>query len=169
MKIDDLKTKIEEFNFTQVQIQKNRQIWTDETKTLLINTLNKIAEKFDIGWYVQVMDLDKNSEGVNITFKPTRSGIIRKNETSMKSFLKEGGTIAFSQAYNGEIFVIILYPFVKDFVSESENKLLGKFNPSLINEDFIVKKVSIFIDEMIKWEKTTYNKKIGFKIDQNVC
>ncbi|MDO8930075.1 MAG: hypothetical protein Q7W54_13955 [Bacteroidota bacterium] len=79
--------------------------------------------------------------------------------------MKKGGTIAFSQAYNGEVFVIIIYPFVDKFVSQAENKLLGKFKPETISEDFIVSKVSIFIDEMIKWEKSTYGNSIGFKMD----
>jgi len=163
MKIEDLTTKIEEFKLTQDKIQKNREIWTSQTKPILIETLGKIKEKFDLEWHVQILDEVKNSEGVNITFGFKRSGFKSVSDKTMRSYLKKGGTIVFSQAYNGEIFVIILYPFVEEFVSESDNKLLGKFDPLIINEDFIVEKVSTFIDEMIKWEKSTFYNRVGFK------
>ena len=119
-----------------------------------------------IGWNVQILDWTKNSEGVNITFGPERSGIIEKTESTFKSYIKEGGTIAFSQAYNGDIFVIIIFPFIDKLVSQTDNKLLGKFNPEIISEDFIIKHVSTFLDEMIKWEKSTYGNRVGFKTEK---
>jgi hypothetical protein len=39
-----------------------------------------------------------------------------------------------------------------------ENKVLGKFPPNEIDENFVIEKVSMFLDEMIKWEKSTRGK-----------
>ncbi len=165
MKIDELKSKIDEYQSTQGAIQKNRKTWQEQTKPILIETLNKIKEEFPIGWHVQILDWVKNSEGVNITFGAMPSGITEKSEKSFRSYVKKGGTIVFSQAYNGEIFVIILFPSVDELVSEADNKLLGKFSPDTITEEFIVDKVSIFLEEMIKWEKSTYGNRLGFKVN----
>jgi hypothetical protein len=77
-----------------------------------------------------------------------------------------GGIIGFSQVHNGEIFVFILYPFIDGLVSKSENKILGKFKSQVIIEEFVIKQVAVFIDEMIKWEKSTYGNHIGFLTDK---
>jgi hypothetical protein len=165
MNLENLKPKIDELLTTFDIIKQNRECWQTKTKSLLTEILTKITTEYPIGWQVQILDWTKNSEGVNITFNPKPSGISEMTDKSAKSYIKEGGTIAFSQAYNGEVFVIIFYPFVDKFVTQTENKLIGKFKPETITEDFINSKVSIFIDEMIKWEKSTYGNSIGFKID----
>ena len=164
MKIEELSAKIEEYKSAQDKIKLNRELWINKIKPLLIETLYKIKDSFDLGWQVQILNDVKNSEGVNITFEFSRSGFVRTTTKTIRSYLKKGGTIVFSQAYNGEIFVIILYPYVEEFVSESKNKLLGKFDPQIIDEGFIIEKVATFLDEMIKWEKSTYYNRVGFKI-----
>jgi hypothetical protein len=163
MKIDDLARKIEEFKSAQDKIDQNRQLWVDTTKPLLIKSLEMIRDKFDLGWDVQIIDEIKNFETVNISLGFKRSGL-RISGNKMKSYLKSGGSLVFSQAYNGDIFVIVMYPFIEELVTEKENKLLGKYDPNTINEEFITDKVVTFIDEMIKWEKATLYNKIGFKI-----
>lgn len=165
MNLENLKPQIDNLLTTFDIIKQNRECWQTKTKSLLAETLTKITTQYPIGLHVQILDWTKNSEGVNITFNPKPSGISERTDKSEKRYMKEGGTITFSQAYNGEVFVIIIYPFVDKFVSQAENKLLGKYKPETITEDFIISKVSIFIDEMIKWEKSTYGNSIGFKME----
>lgn len=162
MKIQNLKEKVDALNMANHNIAKNREVWATKTKPLLVEVLGQIVREFPIGWYVQKLDWDQNLEGVNITFKPTNSGIVTKTNSSAKSYLKHGGTIVFSQSYNGEVFVIILYPYVDNFVGKSDNLILGRFNPGIIDEEFIVKKVAEFLDHMIVWEESTPQSKIGF-------
>ncbi|MCX6252937.1 MAG: hypothetical protein NTV31_00435 [Bacteroidia bacterium] len=166
MKIEDLKNKVEDFQDTLDIIKQNREFWQSKTKSILIDTLTRITTDYPIGWNVQKLDWTKNSEGVNITLGPSRSGFVENTGNSFKSHTKDGGTITFSQAYNGEIFVIIIYPFIDGFVTQAENKLLGKVKPEEVTEDFIINKFAIFIDEMIKWEKSTYGNRVGFKIEK---
>ena len=166
MKIEDLKAKVDNFSNALENIEFNRETWAEKTKPLLQQTLKQIASEYPIGWHVQTLDWDKNLEGVNITFGPTNSGIKTRTETSVKAYTKHGGTIVFSQAYNGEVFVIILYPHVDEFVGQSEHKVLGRFAPTDITETFIVKQVSEFLDEMVKWENATPSANIGFKTHQ---
>jgi hypothetical protein len=165
MKIDDLKNKVKDFQATLYIIKQNRESWQSKTKSLLIDTLTKITTNYPIGWGVQILDWTKNSEGVNITLGPSRSGFFEISANPIKSHTKDGGTIAFSQAYNGEIFIIIIYPSIDGFVTQADNKLLGKVKPDDLTEDFIIDKVAIFIDDMIKWEKSTYGNRVGFKIE----
>lgn len=163
MKVIDLKSKIDELKEAQETINLKREEWQKSTKPTLIRVLTELKETYKVGWHVQVLDRTRNSEGVNITFGLNHSGISEKTDKSHKYYIKRGGTIVFSQAYNGDIFVIIIYPSVDELVGESENKLLGRFEPKDIQDKFILEKVSIFIDELIKWEKTTYGGQIGFK------
>ena len=164
MEIDDLNSKVDEFLQAQINIKNKREIWTAQTKPLLIQTLGVIKENYHLDWHIQILDDIQNSEGVNLTFGHSPSGFKEITKTTMRSFVKRGGTIVFSQAYNGDIFVVIMYPYIEDFVTEAENKLIGRFDPSAINEGFIVENVSKFIDEMIKWEKSTSYNRVGFKI-----
>ena len=163
MKIEDLKNKVDEFKVSLEKTNLNREIWQTRTKPLLIDTLSKITDNYPIGWTVQILDWTSNSEGVNITFNPSRSGFVENNGQSLKSHIKQGGTIVFSQAYNGEIFIIILFPSIDGFVTRADDKLLGRFKPETITEEFIINYVAKFIDEMIKWEKSTFINPVGFK------
>lgn len=92
----------------------------------------------------------------------TPSGIFQKTERGSRAFVKKGGVITFSQAYNGQIFVIIIYPNVEEFVGESEVNVLGRYKPEDITEEFIFAKVEKFLEEMTKWETSISSNRIGF-------
>ena len=165
MKIEDLKTKIDSYKESQELIENNRKTWQEKTKVLLLETLNKIKDSYPINWHIQNFKWKENLEVVNITFGPTPSGIMDINEKLSKPYMKRGGTLAFSQAIDGDVYVIIVYPSIEDILSDSGNKIIGKYSPNLISESFIIEKVSKFIDEIVIWEKSSYGNPIGFKFD----
>ena len=166
MNLEAIDNKKNEFQSVLTQIQLYRDLWQNEKKELIIKTLTSIKKAIDLEWQIQVLDMAKNSETINIAFNPARSGISENNGSSMRSFVKEGGALLFCQAYNGEIFVLIMYPYINEIVSRKENTFLGKFKPDQITEEFICAKVEKFLDEMIKWEKSNYGNKVGFVIEQ---
>ena len=70
--------------------------------------------------------------------------------------MKIGGRfLNFSQLYNGDIVVIIGFPYVVELMEEINPLEIGKFHPSLITEEFIYDKVGIFLNKMIQWERST--------------
>src|SRR5664279_4934904 len=101
MNLENLKPQIDNLLTTFDIIKQNRECWQTKTKSLLAETLTKITTQYPIGWHVQILDWTKNSEGVNVTFNPKPSGISERTDKSEKRYMKEGGSITFSQAYNG--------------------------------------------------------------------
>lgn len=152
MTTPDLTPKIDQLKAAFITIEANRKLWQEEKKELLKTTLKKIKEESGLDLSVQYLSDRTNSEGVNLTFGKGYSGIYEKNSTSMKSYVKTGGYIVFSQAYNGKVFVIIGYPYIEDTVSQAPARVVGKYNPEDITENFICEAVDLFLEEMIKWE-----------------
>jgi hypothetical protein len=165
MNIENLTESVEIFKNELLKISNKRQQWTNLTKPLLRDTLKNIKLKFDLDWNTYVMDNITNSEGVNITFGNSSSGIYERTETGHKSYSKRGGTLTFSQAYNGDIFIIILYPSVDELVIPVENqKLVSIVLPEIITEEFIYEQVQNFLNEMTLWESSSSHKPIGFNV-----
>lgn len=138
MKIEDLQQSVEKLQAAWKAIDEKRNRWKSEKKSLIKKTLSETKKRYDFDWNVYVVDFIENSESVNITFGDAPSGIYERNENSIKSYTKNGGTLAFSQAYNGDIFVIIMYPSVEDFVTPIvgyESKLVEKIDPSKVDTD----------------------------------
>lgn len=167
MEINDLNNKIEEYKATQESIKKNRLAWQENTKALLFKTLNEIKDQFPIGLKVQDLNMTKNLEGVKLTFGKTISGITDTDiDTNMKKttrqIFKEGGSICFGQNYIGEVIVFIQFPSIEKFVSQRKLKILKKYVPELLTKELIVKNVSKFLDEIIKWEKSYNKNSLGY-------
>lgn len=163
MTIENLSESVENFKNELLRIKSRREQWANVTKPLLKDTLRNIKTKFDLDWNTYVIDATTNSEGVNITFGNSSSGIYERTDRGMKSYRKRGGTLAFSQAYNGDIFIIIIYPSIDELVVPVENQtLVLKVEPEKIDESFIYEQVANFLTEMTLWESSSAYNPIGF-------
>ena len=60
--------------------------------------------------------------------------------------------MVFSKSYSGDVYVLILFPFVEQLQIENNSIELGAYNPAEITEKLITKKVDEFLKEIIKWE-----------------
>ena len=92
------------------------------------------------------------------------SNTYREDDEGKKKYAKTGGNLVFSQAYNGDIFIIFMSPSIDEFnIPQDPQKVIGKVNPSKINEEFIILHVSQFLLELIDWESLMSSHAIGFK------
>ena len=73
-----------------------------------------------------------------------------------------GAALVFSQSYNGDIFVFILFPIIDNMPLESNTIDLGIVDPKEIDEKLIVEKVDEFLKEIIKWEVPSIKNKLGY-------
>jgi hypothetical protein len=163
MNLIDLKRKADQIQAAFTQTEQSRKLWREEKKQLLITVLGQIAQASGLKLEVQNLDWITNSEGVNLLFSVYPSGMVEKYENGFRSYIKHGGYIVFAQAYNGDIFVLINYPWIEEKVTRAETKTLGKFNPKEITEAFIYEKVGLFFDEMLMWETDSSSRtSIGF-------
>ena len=161
--MDNILSKIVELEKALAQINQKRNEWIQSTKETIYSTLFEIKQVKKLDWQVQKVQIIKNSETVNLIFNKSASGIIQSNINGHKHFEKHGGGLFFAQSYNGNIFVFIEYPYVENLVGQIENKLLEKISPEKINKDYVIDKVSIFLDEMTKWESSANFSRLGYK------
>jgi len=144
------------------KVFEKRKQWRDFTFPLLLKTLNEIQVNFDIGWKVQQLDWLMNNSAINITFNTFPTALIEKlNGTSDFEFIK-GAALVFSQKYNGDISVFVIYPADLEPVTEGDINEIGSFNPNEINENFIINKVAYFLDKIIIQEENVQRRKVGF-------
>lgn len=158
--------------------KKKRALWNESVKQLLIDTISKIVSTHTIGWSMELMGSSTNVEGVTLTFgdivigveptinEPTsENAAVNAENVEVKYYTKHEGTLAFSQAYNGDIFIIIVYPTIEEIINPRDTqKLEMRIDPSKITPEFIEHQVANFLDEIVKWESSPLYNDIGFVI-----
>ena len=103
-----------------------------------------------------------NNEAVNITFESFPTELINStNKIPAYQFIP-GAALVFSQSYNGDVFVFILFPIVENMPIENSTIDLGILSPKEITEKLIIEKVDEFLKEMIKWEVPAIKNKLGY-------
>lgn len=147
---------------TLEKIQQRRELWKNSAR----ENIHKVLENILSSAKLKNMNTQKvvgceNLEAVNIGFYQIASGIVLTDGKGVKSAEKHGGRLCFSQAYNGKIFVRILYPYIDDYVDQMDNNLIGTHEPDEFSNELIINYFEKFMNEMIKWE-TNDRKPIGY-------
>ncbi len=162
MKSKPLEKSVSDYVTSLEKVLEKRQIWKEQTLPLLREALGRICKRFEIGWKVQELDWLWNNKAVNLMFD-TVPKILQEKAGGMKDFdFVKGTALVFSQKYNGDISVLILYPEVGDPSSDSDFKELGTFHPEKINVAFVEEKVSEFLEEIMVWEENIMRHRVGF-------
>lgn len=172
----NLNDSVNRYKIESENKKQKRALWCDHIKDLLIQTLTKICNEHTIGWTMELMGSSTNVEGVTLTFgdiiigvepsiePPLVEGEVQQN-VEIKYYTKHEGTLAFSQAYNGDVFVIIVFPTIEEIVNQrNSQKLELRVHPSKITKEFIEQQVANFLDEIIKWESSPLYNDIGFVV-----
>jgi len=154
MDLTGIINKFNDLNNALGQIEENRKLWESEKKDLIGNTLAEIINTSNLkGFTAFNDDAYKNHENVIFSRNDSRSGIVlTSSDGGFKSFIKEGGSLIFSQVYNGNIDVIMTLPHIEDIIPASDPIKLGVLNPKDITEDSICNYVERFIEELRDWE-----------------
>ncbi|MFD2564425.1 hypothetical protein [Aquimarina rubra] len=162
MKIEHLEERVNDYRTSIKTVVDKRLLWKTKTKALLLKTLKTLVKLYDIGWKVQELSWIHNNEAVNITFDSFPEELIDcTNQIPAFQFLP-GGALIFSQAYNGDIYIFMLFPEIDNMNQENNMIELGIYPPETITEKLIVEKVDKFLKEMIQWEVPTLKNKVGY-------
>ena len=165
MKLEDLQKDVQNYKKAILEIDRKRTKWNAVTKDFILKVITKIKNSYDLDWSVFVLETTKNVEGINLVFGNSFSGVYSENDNGTRSYSRTGGNLLFSQAYNGDVLVLLLYPNIVEVDSfEETQKTLAKVDPSKIDEDFIIQKVSEFLSDMTDWESSRSSHAVGFKI-----
>jgi hypothetical protein len=166
MNLEDLRDRVEHYRNGQLQVEENRTLWTESTKPQLLTALNNFISHFDLNCKVQEVNTYKNYEAVNLTFGNSRSGIVKEKENEIRHFNKFGGALSFSQSCNGMIDVIVLFPFIEEITDKTEKKVIVQVQPSEIDEAFIYRQISKFLNEILKWESNPQIPTVGYRFPE---
>lgn len=162
MVIENLEGRIIDYKKSIEIVIEKKILWNTKTKYLLLKVLNKITGNYDIGWRVQELNWISTNEAINITFDSFPKELMSKtNKIPEYQFIK-GAALVFSQAYNGDIYILILFPIIENISIEKSSIDLGVYNPTKISEELIVEKVDEFLKQMIEWELPSIKNKLGY-------
>lgn len=162
MKIEHLEERVNDYKDSIKTVVEKKICWQTQTKTILIATLNTIVKNYAIGWRVQELNWINTNEAVNITFESFPPDLIEStNKIPSYQFIK-GGSLIFSQSYNGDVHIFILFPLVENALDNSNETEIETYAPETINEKLIIEKVDEFLKEMINWEVPSLKNKVGF-------
>ncbi len=162
MKIEHLEERVSDYRNSIKTVVDKRLLWKTKTRDLLIKTLQTTVQQYDIGWKVQELSWIHNNEAVNITFDSFPSELIDCTNLIPAYQFLPGGALIFSQAYNGDIYVFMMFPEIENTSQENNVIELGQYTPESITEKLIVEKVDQFLKEMIKWEVPSLKSKVGY-------
>jgi len=128
----------------------------------LVRTLQDIVKKHNIGWCVQELNWIGTNDAVNISFDSFPSELLEKiNQMPNYQFI-QGGALVFSESYNGNVRITILFPLIENISIEESSMELGVYSPGEITEKLIVERVDEFLKEIIKWELPPQKGKLGY-------
>ena len=162
MKIEHLEERIADYKISIEKVVEKKTTWNDRLKALIKNTLKTIVDRYDIGWKVQELSWMYSNEAINVTFDSFPPELIDcTNRVPAYQFIP-GGSLVFSQTYNGDVFVFILLPHIESAQSEKDMIDMGTYSPSEVTEKLIVEKVDDFLKEMIRWELPDKKNRVGF-------
>jgi hypothetical protein len=125
-----------------------REFWKETAAPLVAKALREIKANIPLDWHVQ----DVGTEGqrfVNITMGKSHSGMYNQ----AIALIKHGGSLIFTPAYNGDIFVIVNYPYIEDHMSQLPAEVIERIAPSDVTEEYVFRQAQTFLQEMTAWEE----------------
>ncbi|HWR93951.1 MAG TPA: hypothetical protein VN192_01985 [Flavobacterium sp.] len=163
MKLEYLNDRIKDYKNSIETVVQKKIYWKEHARIVLLNTLKAIASKYAIGWTVQELNWIQSNEAINISFDSFPPELLdQTNKIPSYQFI-QGAALVFTQTYNGDVLVIILFPLVDNTTPENSSLELGNYNPKDINEKLVIEKVDEFLKEIIQWEIPNKRNKLGFQ------
>ncbi len=162
MKIEHLDERIQDYQESMEKVLDKKIYWQTSTKQILKDTLKKITERYAIGWKVQELSWLNSNEAINITFDAIPPKLKEKSDLLPSYQFVQGCSLVFSQSYNGEVHIFILFPLIENIQDENSSLNLGIYDPDEITEKLIIEKVDVFLKEVINWEVPIEQKRLGF-------
>lgn len=155
----NIENAFEKYIGTLKKTNERRELWTNETKAKIVETLTLINNTFNFDWHVQKIEGILNYQTINICFNNKTSGILDAEtepttgkQKVAKAYIKYGGYLAYCQSYNGKINVIIGFPHIEEWVSKMDIKVIDTIDPSEVTEELISTHMVKFLDTMTEWE-----------------
>lgn len=150
------------------RIEERRNLWKNGVKNELVDALELIKASNPSALEIQQLS-EHNLDTVNIGFKDAQSGIYDRTEnltgpTTMKSYHKIGGYLAFAQAVNGKVHVFMRSPHIDGITEPFDPTHVETIEPELLTETKITDYFIRFLEHITVWEGADSQGTIGFKL-----
>ena len=162
MKIEYLKDRVADYKASIETVVTKKTYWNEYSRPLIVSTLKEVVSSYKLGWKVQELDWIYNNEAVNITFDSFPLDLIDSTNKIPAFQFIPGAALVFSQSYNGQVFVFVLFPEIETVEVDTTMVKMGIFSPQEITRKLIIEKVDTFLKEMINWEVPSVTKKLGY-------
>ena len=149
MKIEHLEERVDDYKVSIKAVVDKRLAWRETVKPLILKTLQKVEETYNLGWSVQNLKWMQSNEAVNITFDSFPPELIDCTNLIPAFQFMPGGALVFSQSYNGDVYIFMLYPENQQLRGEEGVFELGTFVPMEVTEKLIIEKVDEFLKEKL--------------------
>lgn len=163
--IQDLVSKVEKYKSTVQNTIQYRKEWEEGTKEKIKDFLTQVIKETKLSATIEVRSGMANLESIVFTLGVEPSGIYeRVGEEFKKNLYKSNGMLIFQQLFNGKIVVLLAYPHIEEIAEPKPPKNIEIIRPDELTEDFLIRYVDTFLNEIIEWEDFDDNlpHKIGF-------
>ena len=148
-----LREKVKKYKKILDNTSKYRKAWESELKTMIIETLESIAEEIDLDASVEVRDALENLEIVVFSLGRIKSGIAeRVDEDVLKPMIKNNGALIYQQLFNGKVLIMISLPFIEGTGEPRPPKTIEILRPEELKRPFIFRHVEQSLSDVTEWE-----------------
>ena len=148
-------SKVNKYKQVLENTQKYRKAWHDETKPMLISTLEEILKEADLN-KAEVITRDniENLEAVILELGRSSSGIAENVEDSgvKRTMIKSNGSLIYQQLFNGKIMVMLISPHIEGYGQQKPPLTLEILRPDEIKAPFILRHIEAFLKDITDWE-----------------
>ena len=162
MKQKVLDRSVNEYVQSLEKVLEKRKMWKEFSLPSLLDTLHGICDSHDIGWTVQELNWLWNNKAVNLSIEGIPRSLAEKWDARSDFEFVRGAALVFSQQYNGDVAVFVIYPEVAEPEAENETKDLGRYHPGELTGEFITEKVCDFLEALNLWEGNVLQQRVGF-------
>ena len=149
-----------------LQVKEYRENWEKELKNFILGRVNEILEVISLGAHVEIEDNITGLQVISIKLGKKASGIFQEMEDGTpKHFIKDFGTLFYSQLFNGKVQVWMTYPVIEGMMEPRPPIMLGIYAPPEFIDGLIASNFDRFLKELAEWENYDDDppvKKIGF-------
>lgn len=168
--ISNIQSKVADLHQTLQLTDIFRHQWANDLKSRLMTRLKFVRDNvLPHHWYVVEQSDETNRESVFLSMPNMPSGIFDKVNNS--HYTRYGGYLQFAQTLNGQIAVLVWYPYVEKITTRKPTETINTLSPNQFNDPVIDEFVEAFIGKMVEWfqvdeEKLPVIEPIGFKMSK---
>jgi hypothetical protein len=162
--------RAETYTALLMQVKEYREQWEKKLKQFILNRIDEILKVISIGAHVEVEEKITGLQVISVKLGKKASGIFQQMEDgTAKHFIKDYGTLYYSQLFNGKVQVWMTYPVIEGMMEPRPPIMLGIYAPPEFIDGLISGNFDRFLKELAEWENYDDDpptKKIGFGVEK---